>query len=245
MTYTPIFSSGDSRVSRWRVTCDHASNAVPPSVGGGSLGLLDADMARHIAWDVGAWGVAQALGDLLDAPVAGANFSRLVIDPNRGEDDPTLLMKLYDGTIIPANRHADATERERRLAEFYRPYDRLLAAMMAPPDAVQLSIHSFTPQLRGRPPRPWHIGILHAGANPLADALLSLLRAEPDLVVGENEPYGGHLPGDAIARHALTLGRANVLIELRNDLIATPEGQSAWAARLAPVLTRALAHSGL
>ena len=182
---------------------------------------------------------------LLDAPVAGANFSRLVIDPNRGEDDPTLLMKLYDGTIIPGNRHADADERDRRLDLCYRPYDRVLAGLMAPADSVQLSIHSFTPQLRGRPPRPWHVGILHAGANPLAEALLRLLRAEPDLVTGENEPYGGHLPGDAIDRHALALGRANVLIELRNDLIATPEGQQAWAARLAPLLTRALADSGL
>ena len=245
MTYTPFFLDGDTRPARWRVTCDHAANTVPPMISGGDLGLPAADMARHIAWDVGAWGVSLALGRLLDAPVAGANFSRLVIDPNRGEDDPTLLMKLYDGTIIPGNRHADADERNRRLDLCYRPYDRALAGMMAPAGSVQLSIHSFTPQLRGRPPRPWHVGILHAGANPLAEALLRLLRAEPDLVTGENEPYGGHLPGDAIDRHALALGRANVLIELRNDLIATPEGQQAWAARLAPLLTRALADSGL
>lgn len=244
-TYQPFFRLGEDRSARWRVTCDHASNIVPPSVGGGDLGLPPEDMARHIAYDVGAWGVAQTLGDLLDAPVAGSNFSRLVIDPNRGEDDPTLLMKLYDGTIIPANRHADSVERERRLAEFYRPYDRVLARMMTPEDTVLLSIHSFTRQLRGRPPRPWHIGVLHAGVNPLATALLDLLRAEGDLIVGENEPYGGHLPGDAVDRHALRSGRPNVLIEIRNDLITDHAGQVAWAARLAPILDKALTLSGL
>ncbi|MBB96817.1 MAG: N-formylglutamate amidohydrolase [Rhodobacteraceae bacterium] len=245
MTYIPYFLIGSERTARWRVTCDHASNTVPPSVAGGDLGLPPEDMARHIAYDLGAWGVSQVLGDLLEAPVAGGNFSRLVIDPNRGEDDPTLVMKLYDGTIIPANRHAGAVEVERRLAEFYRPYDQVLGRLMAPRDAVQLSIHSFTRQLRGRPPRPWHIGILHAGDNPLATALLQLLRAEGDLTVGENEPYVGHLDGDAIDRHALALGRPNVLIELRNDLIKDHAGQVAWATRLAPILTRALAASGL
>ena len=245
MTYTPYFLDGEDRSARWRVTCDHAANTVPPSVGGGDLGLPAEDMARHIAYDVGAWGVSQTLGELMDAPVMGANFSRLVIDPNRGEDDPTLLMKLYDGSIIPANRYADAVERERRLAEFYRPYDGVLGRMMAPEDTVLLSIHSFTRQLRGRPPRPWHIGILHAGVNPLASALLDLLRAEGDMIVGENEPYGGHLPGDAIDRHALQRPRPNVLIELRNDLIADHAGQVAWATRLAPILEEALSRSGV
>ena len=245
MTYTPYFLDGEDRSARWRVTCDHAANTVPRSVGGGDLGLPAEDMARHIAYDVGAWGVSQTLGELLDAPVMGANFSRLVIDPNRGEDDPTLLMKLYDGSIIPANRYADAVERERRLAEFYRPYDGVLGRMMAPEDTVLLSIHSFTRQLRGRPPRPWHIGILHAGVNPLASALLDLLRAEGDMIVGENEPYGGHLPGDSIDIHAEAKGRNNTLIELRNDLIETEHQQYQWAERLAPILTEVVAKAGL
>ena len=245
MTYRPFFTEGANRPSRWLVTCDHAANTVPPFVNGGSLGLDSADMARHIAYDPGASKVARALAHALDAPCIMTNFSRLVIDPNRGEDDPTLLMKLYDGSIIPANRYADAVERERRLAEFYRPYDGVLGRMMAPEDTVLLSIHSFTRQLRGRPPRPWHIGILHAGVNPLASALLDLLRAEGDMIVGENEPYGGHLPGDAIDRHALQRPRPNVLIELRNDLIADHAGQVAWATRLAPILEEALSRSGV
>jgi len=113
---TPAYHiEGEGRPGRWVVTCDHASNRVPPEVAGGDLGLPPADMARHIAYDVGAAGVARALAEALASPVILSDFSRLVIDPNRGEDDPTLLMKIYDGSIIPANRHADAAEVERRL----------------------------------------------------------------------------------------------------------------------------------
>jgi predicted N-formylglutamate amidohydrolase len=74
--------------------------------------------------------------------------------------------------------------------------------------------------------------------------LLAHLRAQADLCIGENEPYGGHLPGDAIARHAIAWQRLNALIELRNDLIATPAQQAHWAARLAPILQQALADTG-
>ncbi|WP_370284064.1 N-formylglutamate amidohydrolase [Pseudooceanicola sp.] len=246
MTYKPYQIIGADRPSRWLVTCDHAANTVPDFVGGGSLGLPQADMDRHIAFDPGAAEVTLALAEALDGPAILSNFSRLVIDPNRGEDDPTLLMKLYDGSIIPANRHAGPEELERRLDACYRPYHAALAGLAARrDDTVLLSIHSFTPQLRGRPPRPWQVGVLYGRDERLAQALLTRLRQEPDLCVGENEPYGGHLPGDAVERHAIDHGRPNVLIELRNDLIATPEGQRAWAARLAPMLAEALAISGL
>lgn len=136
MTYTPFFIHGETRPGRWLITCDHATNLVPPQVGNGSLGLPREDMERHIAYDVGAYGVAQELGVLLDAPVIASNFSRLVIDPNRGEDDPTLLMKLYDGSVIPENRHAGADEIERRLTLFYRPYHAELARLAALPHVV-------------------------------------------------------------------------------------------------------------
>lgn len=245
MTYTPFFLHGETRPGPWLITCDHATNVVPPDVAGGDLGLHRTDMERHIAYDPGAYGVARELGVLLDGPVLAANFSRLVIDPNRGPDDPTLLMKLYDGSIIPANRHADDREIERRMDMCYRPYDAELARMTALPHTVVVSMHSFTRQLRGRDPRPWDIGVLYAEDDRLARPLITLLQAEGDLCVGDNAPYSGHLPGDAIHRHATRLGRPNVLIEIRNDLIADIEGQNHWARRLAPALKQALELSAL
>jgi predicted N-formylglutamate amidohydrolase len=243
MTYRPYHIFGEDRPARWLVTCDHATNRVPPEMGG-SLGIAPEDMARHIAYDVGAAGVALALAERLDAPCVMSDFSRLVIDPNRGEDDPTLVMRLYDGTIIPANRHITAEEIERRLDAYHRPYHSAVATLAARrPDTVILSIHSFTPQLRGRDPRPWHVGVLFGRDTRLTDPLLARLRAESDLVVGANEPYGGHLDGDAIDRHATIPGRPNALVEVRNDLIGTEAQQIAWAARLAPLLDAALADA--
>ncbi len=242
MTHPAFSIEGEARPGRWLVTCDHATNRVPADVAGGDLGIAAADMARHIAYDVGALGVARALGRLLDSPVIWSDFSRLVIDANRGEDDPTLVMKLYDGTIIPGNRAVDAAEVQRRLDTLYRPYHDAYARLAAQQaDTVILAIHSFTPCLRGRPPRPWQVGVLYSHLDArMSRALLTLLEDEPDLCVGDNEPYSGHLPGDAIDRHALQPGRHNTLIEVRNDLIANAAGQQAWAARLAPLLGAAL-----
>lgn len=243
MSDAPFHIWGADRPGRWLVTCDHATNRVPAEVAGGDLGISPADMARHIAYDVGALGLAQALGEALASPVIASNFSRLVIDPNRGEEDPTLVMKLYDGTIIPANRHADAAEVQRRLDTLYRPYHDAYARMAARrTDTVVLAIHSFTPCLKGRAPRPWHVGVLYSHLDDrLSKPLIARLQAEPDLCIGDNEPYAGHLPGDAIDKHAISMQRHNTLIELRNDLIATTDQQKAWADRLAPILRQVLA----
>lgn len=247
MTEDPFRILGPDRPSRWLVTCDHAVNSVPSFISGGSLGIALADMERHIAYDVGAAGLAEDLAARLRAPALLSGWSRLVIDPNRGEDDPTLVMQLYDGTIIPANRHITTAETARRLDLLYGPYHRAYAALCARrPDTVICAVHSFTPRLNGRAPRPWHVGVLYSHRDArLAQALLARLSAEGDICTGDNEPYSGHLDGDSIDRHALAAGRPNVLVELRNDLIADREGQIAWAARLAPILEAALADSGL
>ena len=246
MDFEPYHIVGADRPARWLVTCDHAANTVPPFVNGGTLGLADDDMARHIAWDPGAAGVALGLGEALGAPVIMANFSRLVIDPNRGEDDPTVLMKLYDGTVIPGNRHADRDERERRMNALYRPYHSALARAAArQEDTIILSIHSFARQFKGRPRRPWDVGLLYAADARLARPLLARLEAERDLCVGDNQPYSGHLPGDAIARHAIAYQRPNILVEICNDLITTEATQSGWARRLAPMLEEAAQSAGV
>ncbi|SOC16987.1 predicted N-formylglutamate amidohydrolase [Rhodobacter sp. JA431] len=242
----PFHQITENRAARWLVTVDHATNRVPDWVGGGDLGIAPAEMGRHIAYDIGALGLAQKLATHLEAPIIWSDFSRLVIDPNRGEDDPTLVMQLYDGTVIPANRGISAAGMEERLARLHRPYHdalELLAARSS--DTVICAIHSFTPRLRGRAPRPWEVGILHSHLDSrLALPLIAALEAE-GICVGDNEPYTGHLVGDSIDRHALGPGRPNVLIELRQDLIEAESGQSDWAARLAFILVATLRQSGL
>jgi len=246
MTYSACDIIGEDRPGRWLLTCDHASNAVPPMISGGDLGLPAADMGRHIAYDVGAAGVTRHLAGLLDAPAILSRFSRLVIDPNRGEDDPTLLMQLYDGTVIPGNRAIDTAERERRMDLCYRPYHAAVAALAGKrDDQVYLPIHSFTPRLNGRAIRPWQIGVLYGYDARFGRALIARLQEEPDLFVGDNEPYSGSLAGDSVDRHALHHGRPNALIEIRHDLIDTEEGQLHWAQRLAPILEEALIASQL
>lgn len=249
MTHQSFHIFGADRASRWVITVDHAANTVPSEINGGSLGLADADMNRHIAYDIGAKGVALALGEMLDAPVICSDFSRLVIDPNRGERDPTMIMRLYDGTIIPANANIDDTEEARRVETYYRPYHEAVAGVLARRnDPVLLAIHSFSPQLRGRPPRPWEVAVLHADGHDkrnLGPHVIHRFANETDLTVGDNEPYFGHLPGDSVDRHALQSGLVNCLIEVRQDLISDSTGQEAWAKRLAPVLTDALITSGL
>ena len=230
--------------SRILLLCDHATNIVPEDVAGGDLGLPPQEMARHIAWDIGAAGVTEALSGLLDAAAVLTRFSRLVIDPNRGEDDPTLVMRLYDGTLVPANRAVGPAEIERRLEAFHRPYHRAVAAAIARLAAAGrapalVAIHSFTPRLKGRAPRPWQVGILWHRDGRIALPLIARLRAE-GFCVGDNEPYSGELEGDSMSRHGTRNGLPHVLIELRQDLIATPEDQRLWAERLAPMLAQVI-----
>ncbi|MGF1552221.1 MAG: N-formylglutamate amidohydrolase [Paracoccaceae bacterium] len=233
------------------VVCDHATNRVPDGV---EIGLPAAEMARHIAWDVGARGTALALARGLGARAVCSRFSRLVIDPNRGEDDPTLVMRLYDGTVVPGNARAGRAEIERRLDAYHRPYHRAVAAAIAAAGAeagrapVVLSVHSFVPSLRGRALRPWHVGLLWDRDDRLVRPLLAALAAErlddgTALCVGDNAPYSGALEGDCMNRHATGRGLAHVLVELRHDLIETPEAQAAWGARLARVVGAVLAEA--
>lgn len=216
------------------VLCDHAQNTIPAEYG--TLGLPEGQLSRHIAYDIGAESVSRQIAEAIGAPALMTRFSRLLIDPNRGEDDPTMIMRLSDGAIIPGNRHLDAAERERRLTRFYRPYhdaisrviDQFLAAGVAP---VLLSMHSFTESWKGVP-RPWHVGILWDEDARLAQALLDAFYASNDLIVGDNEPYTGRLKGDTMWKHGTCRGLAHAIIEIRQDLIRDGDGQREWALRV-------------
>jgi predicted N-formylglutamate amidohydrolase len=226
------------------LVCDHASNFIPPEYQG--LGLQAARLKTHIAWDIGAAAVTRTMAAALGAPAILGTHSRLLIDLNRGEDDPTLVMKLSDGAIIPGNAGAGEAEIRARTRRFYQPYHAAIAGLIAGArqtgvTPVIVSIHSFTPEWKGKP-RPWHLGVLWSRRDDrLSSRLLAILRAEAGLCVGDNQPYSGELEGDCMDRHALATGLPHVLIELRQDLIGDVDGATAWGTRLVPLLQKAIA----
>ncbi|HTV69523.1 MAG TPA: N-formylglutamate amidohydrolase [Rhizobiaceae bacterium] len=218
---------------------DHARRDLPDEYG--DLGLPASEFDRHIAYDIGVEWVTRRLAALLDVPGIIANFSRLLIDPNRGEDDPTLIRQLYDGTIVPSNYPMAPEERQRRIDLFYAPYHDAVGALIASVASASkappfiFSVHSFTPVMQGFA-RPWHVGVLWDADDRAAKPLLDMLAADPALVVGDNEPYDGALKGDTMYKHAIVNGFAHALIEIRQDLIADEAGADEWAARLAPIV---------
>jgi predicted N-formylglutamate amidohydrolase len=243
--YQPVELLDGSPASGVVFICDHASSALPSRYG--TLGLAKAELSRHIAYDIGAADVTRALARRFGAPAVLSRFSRLLIDPNRGEDDPTLVMQLSDGSVIPGNAGIDGAEIEARLANYWRPYRTAVAVQIAAIEAAGrtpaiVSLHSFTPLWRGVP-RPWEIGLLWDRDPRLAQALLDeVTLSEPRLTLGDNEPYDGALVGDTLYDLATARGFPHLLIELRQDLIGTPQNAEAWAQRIAGPLERALAR---
>jgi predicted N-formylglutamate amidohydrolase len=173
-------------------------------------------------------------------PAVLSCFSRLLIDPNRGEDDPTLIMKISDGAIISGNHPISDEEWGNRLSIFHRPYHRAVDQTIGKVAAVSrkaplvLSLHSYTPFWR-ETPRPWHAAVLWDTDHRAVSPLLSGLRASGDILVGDNEPYDGALKGDTMYRHCLVKGIPHALLEVRQDLIGDEDGILAWADRLAPI----------
>ncbi|WP_083533512.1 N-formylglutamate amidohydrolase [Bosea sp. WAO] len=223
--------------------CDHATNAIPAELDG--LGLPAQQLERHIAYDIGAAEMTRAMAEALGAPAILSNFSRLLIDPNRGRDDPTLVMRISDGALVPGNARIDEAGIAARIARYYAPYDAAIdasveAAIAAGHPPAIVSLHSFTPFWKGVP-RPWHAGVLWDREGRLAQALIAALQNEGDLIVGDNEPYKGGLPGDTIDRHATRRGLLDALIEIRQDLIGEPHAARAWGRRLARLLPGSLA----
>lgn len=237
------YVSGDCKKGLLLV-CDHASAAIPGEYN--NLGLSEEQLARHIAYDIGARNVTLKLAQLLNVPAVLSTFSRLLIDPNRGFDDPTLVMRLSDGALIPGNAKADKDEIERRRSNYHTPYhqrieDELetIEAAREGKAAILFSIHSFTPQWRGVP-RPWEVTILWDSDPRLPELLLNDLGADTMLTVGNNVPYDGALKNDCMYWHGTKKGRAHALVELRQDLIADKQGAENWAECLAPLLEKQL-----
>lgn len=230
---------------RMVILCEHASNTIPEEFAG--LGLSAAARQSHIAWDPGALPVASALSTVFDAPLIAPAVSRLVYDCNRAPKAQSAVPEYSEIYEIPGNIGLSAADRLGRVDRFYVPYHRALVAaldraMQATPAPALVTIHSFTPVYRGQR-RAIELGILHDADTRLADVLLDISAADGTLTVGRNQPYG---PEDGVtyslAEHALPRGLLNVMIEIRNDLIADRAGQQAMARRLAGYLRAALAR---
>ncbi len=222
--------------SPFLLIADHAGQAVPAVLA--RLGLPQAELDRHIGWDIGIAGTTARLAERLDACAIAQTYSRLVIDCNRPLDAPGSIVAVSDGTVIPGNAGLDERERRRRIDGIFAPYHARIEAELdrrvhEGRPTILVAMHSFTPSMNGHA-RPWQAGVLYQRDPRFAQALLALLREEGDLVVGDNEPYRVSDATDyAIPVHAERRGLPHVELEIRQDLIADARGQDAWAQRLA------------
>jgi len=233
------------------ILCDHASAALPEKYG--TLGLPVTEFHRHIAYDIGCAEVSRALAARLNCPAILGGYSRLLIDLNRGPDDPTIVMKLSDGAVIPANADVDAfgqaQEFNHRISHYHQPYhdavgDQIKTALDEGMVPAVFSIHSFTPSWRGQS-REWQAGVLWDKDPRLALPLMEALSKKDGLKVGDNEPYVGYLRGDTLYRHCTMQGLPHVLLEIRQDLIDTESGQAEWVDRLADIIPALTSADGV
>lgn len=216
--------------------CDHASPRVPAALAG--LGLSQAELLDHIGWDPGAADLARRLSTLLDAPLCLSGYSRLCIDCNRPPRVPASILGSSAGIVIPGNSQLSPEEAAARQEALFWPYHRAIAGLLdrrrdAGRQTVLLSIHSFTPCLQGQE-RPWHVGFMYGVDRRLAELFLEAFAQYPSLCVGDNLPYQVTPETDySIPVHGEARGLPCVLIEVRNDGLATSAGVAVWAQRLA------------
>ncbi len=228
--------------SPFLVVCDHASRRIPRSLG--NLGLGEADLASHIAWDIGILGVSRRLAQALRAFFIFQNYSRLVVDCNRPLSAPDSIAPKSAGIDVPGNWDVSSANRELRVASVFRPdHDQIQAEIDRRERTAQPTIlvlmHSFTPVFMGNA-RPWHAGVLYNRDCRLAAQILKSLRGDASLVVGDNQPYAVSDTSDyTIVMHGERRGLPHVEIEIRQDLICDVRLQGAWAERLEELLLRA------
>jgi predicted N-formylglutamate amidohydrolase len=239
--------AGAGARSPFVVICDHASARIPRKLA--KLGLPDSELERHIAWDIGAAGLARKLAKLLDAWLVLQNYSRLVIDCNRRLERPDSITVNSEDTPIPGNLTRAPGDAARRAREIFEPYharirselDERAAAGRA---SILLFVHTFTPVFRGVT-RSLHAGVLYHRDTRLALPLLTALRRESALEIGDNQPYAATALTDyGIIVHAEERGLPPIELEVRQDLVSDDEGQSAWAERLARLIRTAARELG-
>jgi predicted N-formylglutamate amidohydrolase len=235
----PVLEFNQAGASPFLFTCDHYGRIIPRALG--DLGVPESELIRHIAWDIGIAGVAEQLARQMNAHLIAQRYSRLVIDCNRPPDVASSIPVLSEATAIPGNESLAPGEAEIRRREIFAPYHQRIgeiidARLQRRQPTVLIALHSFTPIYAGIA-RPWHIGTLYHRDRTLPPLMLQHLRAEGDLVVGDNEPYAVSDTTDyTIPVHGEKRGLLNTGIEIRQDLIGDQSGQRQWAERLARIL---------
>lgn len=228
--------------------CDHAGRRVPARLG--DLGISEDALSRHIGWDIGAADLTRRLAQRLDAPAILNHVSRLVVDANRRPLTPASMPAVSDGCVVPGNQALDRAEIDRRLHEHFFPYHRAVARHIGRTRRtgqlpVIIAVHSFTPHMNGED-RPWQVGVLWRGDRRLAEPVLAALRHRGDLVVGDNQPYSGFTDfGFTVTFHAQRPGLPHLMLEIRQDEIATRAAAEVWADLLAEVLEEPLRQPSL
>ena len=231
----PVLEHRTTGRSPFLLTCDHYGRLIPELLG--DLGLPEHERRRHIGWDIGIAGVAEQMSAALDAHLVAQRYSRLVIDCNRPPQAASSIPVISEATTVPGNDGLSHEAAASRRALIFDPYHQRIDAVIdararAGQPTVLVSLHSFTPVYAGIA-RPWHIGTLYQRDTHLPPLLLEALRAEPGLVVGDNEPYAVSDDTDyTIPMHGEKRGLMNTGIEIRQDLISDPAGETQWAERL-------------
>jgi predicted N-formylglutamate amidohydrolase len=241
---TPALVVNGGGRSSYVLVCEHASNRLPKSLG--TLGLPEAELQRHIAWDLGAEPVARLLSRLMDAPLVLQRYSRLAYDCNRPPDSADAMPEISETTHIPGNRRLSPDDKLARTREIYRPFHATIADVLDRRAAdgtrsTVVTIHSFTPVYKGKP-RAVELGILHDRDRDRGLAA-ELIPRFPTVDARLNEPYG---PDDGVLHtlnlHAAPRGLRHAMIEIRNDFLLDERGQADWAERLSAALVHAAAH---
>ena len=233
--------------SKFLLLCDHATNHIPNSISKRRLGLTKEQLRSHIAYDIGAKETALRISQKMSSPLIMSNFSRLIIDPNRSKEDPTLVMQINDGFLIPGNFNLSKVQVKSRIKNFYDPYHQAIENFIHMKKKENctpclVSLHSFTSQLNLQAPRPWHVGVLWNQDRRMSDLVLNELSKLANICVGRNKPYAGNLKGDTLSKHGTENKLPHVLIEIRNDLIKDEEGQEKWAKIIEIVLNKSISQ---
>jgi len=225
------------------ILCDHASRQIPAELN--DLGLQSDELSRHIAWDIGAAGVAEALSEIFEAPAVLSPVSRLVIDCNRHLDAADLIPERSDGTVVSGNLNLSESDRALRVERWFQPYHAAVESILVERSArgvasIVLSIHSMTDNLAGSR-RPWQIAFSSHEDRSLVQPVIDILRQSRDIEVGDNQPYSMEPAVDySIPFHALRRNLPYLQVEFRQDEVQDAQAQVRWAHRFGSALAQVL-----